>query len=508
MKTIIERVLLIAGLVLIILSGLSGAFIGRFNTAALIALGLGIVCAGYVLFVKRKIIIAVLSGKNARQGFNSVVYSLLAVGAAVLVMAVASSNAKQFDLTKSQKYSLSDQTQKALKGLKKDVEAYYFYSVTAKNMDAEDTLKSYEKINSRFRYNPVDADKNPAMAKKFNVDRYGLVILNRKDTNTTENVYELTEEGFTNALLRLLRENKKKVYFTSGHGEPSIDSPANDKSGYGSAKAALASQNYEPHQIELFTMAQVPADADVVIIAGPKTDFFPREIEVLKKFISNKGRVFVLYPPMVRAPNLEAMLASYGIKPHNDIVVDKISKMLGGDFLMPVISSYESHEITKGFTVATFLPMCRTFELTGAAASLANTNPGSWGETDLEGIKEGRATQDSKDIPAPLVVSAAVEIDSEGNTQGAKGALVVMGSSEFANNTFIASSGNRDLFLNAVSFLAMDKEMISIRPKSRNFEPLFISKIQGIMLYVVPIILIPLAVISAGIYVFIRRKKK
>ncbi|PKL91890.1 MAG: hypothetical protein CVV21_03840 [Candidatus Goldiibacteriota bacterium HGW-Goldbacteria-1] len=506
-KNVLNKILLITGLVLILLSALSAALIGMLNTAALISLALGLVCAGYAAFTERKTIITALSGKNAKQGINSVIYSILVVGIAVLVMAVAISNAKQFDLTKNKKYSLSDQTAKTLKALKKDIDAYYFFSVTAKNMEVEDTLKSYEKMNSKFRYNPVDADKNPAMGKKFNVDRYGVVVMSRKDNNTSETVDNLTEEGFTNAVLRLTNDIKKKVYFTQGHGEPSIDSPANDKSGYGSAKAALASQNYEAQQVELFTMTSVPRDAAVLIIAGPQADLFPNEIKVLKDYISNNGRVFVLYPPLVKLPNLESLISAYGFKPHNDIVVDKISKMLGGDFLMPVISSYESHEITKGFTVATFLPMCRTFELSGNAVSLSRTNPGSWGETDLAGIKEAKAGLDSKDIEGPLVVSAVTEIANEGNTTPAKAAIAVFGSSEFANNTFIASSGNRDMFLNVVSFLAQDSDKISIRPKGRNFEPLFISKIQGAMLFIIPIVLLPLLVITAGIMVFLRRRK-
>ena len=506
-NNLLNKILLLTGLVLILLSALSAALIGKFNTAALISLALGVVCAGYVVFMERNAIMAALSGKNARQGINSVVYSLLVTGIAALVLAVAISNAKQFDLTKNKKYSLSDQTKKTLQALKKDMDAYYFFSVTARNMQVEDTLRSYEKINSKFRYNPVDADKNPAMGKKFNVDRYGVVVISRKDNNTSETVDDLTEEGFTNAVIRLSSDVKKKVYFTKGHGEPSIDSPANDKSGYGSAKKALASQNYEAEQVELFTMTSVPRDAAVLILAGPQADFFPHEIKVIKDFISNSGRVFVLYPPLVKLPNLESLIAAYGFKPHNDIVVDKISRMLGGDFLMPVISSYESHEITKGFTVATFLPMCRTFELSGNAVSLSRTNPGSWGETDLAGIKEAKAGLDSKDIEGPLVVSAVTEITNEGNTLAAKAAMAVFGSSEFANNTFIASSGNRDMFLNVVSYLARDSDKISIRPKGRNFEPLFISKIHGTMLFVIPIVVLPLLVITAGILVFLRRRK-
>ena len=42
----------------------------------------------------------------------------------------------------------------------------------------------------------------------------------------------------------------------------------------------------------------MPDDAAVVVVAGPRTDFFPNEIDALKKYLDKAGKVLLeLDPP-------------------------------------------------------------------------------------------------------------------------------------------------------------------------------------------------------------------
>ncbi len=145
---------------------------------------------------------------------------------------------------------------------------------------------------------------------------------------------------------------------------------------------------------------------------------------------------------------------------------------------------------------------------------LAKTNPAAWGETDLAGIKKGYVSNNAgKNKKGPLEVAAVASIDNtlfkpdwDSATNSSKAGIAVFGSSEFPNNTYFAVAGNRDLFLNTVGFLAEEKDTIAIRPKDRSFEPLFISKIQGRMLFILPTIFFPLLVLAIGVMVLIRRR--
>ena len=69
----------------------------------------------------------------------------------------------------------------------------------------------------------------------------------------------------------MIQGRQPKVYFTQGHGEK--DTASADRGGYNAIAAALTSGNFVVDKIVLAQQATVPADADVLIIAGPKTDF-------------------------------------------------------------------------------------------------------------------------------------------------------------------------------------------------------------------------------------------
>ena len=51
-------------------------------------------------------------------------------------------------------------------------------------------------------------------------------------------------------------------------------------------------------QLVLAQKREVPADATVVVVAGPQTDFLQPEIDALKRYIAKGGKVmFLLDPP-------------------------------------------------------------------------------------------------------------------------------------------------------------------------------------------------------------------
>jgi hypothetical protein len=185
---------------------------------------------------------------------------------------------------------------------------------------------------------------------------------------------------------------------------------------------------------------------------------------------------------------------------------------------MPIIASYGQHDITSTLRVASFMPDCRSFDVKDGTAGvvltpLARSGQGSWGETDLAGIKKGVATQDARDLKAPLIVGVAAAIDNstykadaDADTNPSKAEIVAYGSSDFMNNTFLGASGNKDLVLNTFNFLAGQSDTIAIKPKDNSFEPLFLSKISGRMLLIIPVIFIPLLIAAIGIMVFVRRR--
>ncbi|PYM62348.1 MAG: hypothetical protein DMD79_10900 [Candidatus Rokuibacteriota bacterium] len=104
------------------------------------------------------------------------------------------------------------------------------------------------------------------------------------------------------------------------------------------------------------------------------------------------------------------------------------------------------------------------------------------------------ATVDAKDAPP--------------GRKDAKARVVVVGDSDFASNGFLNLSGNRDFFLNTVSWLAEEENLIAVRPKESRTNPVFLTAAQGQVLFWVPVVLLPLAMVAAGGYAVARKRGK
>src|SRR2546429_5479705 len=85
----------------------------------------------------------------------------------------------------------------------------------------------------------------------------------------SEKVLDPEEEKLTNGLLKVTREGKRIVYVVQGHGEHELGN--SERAGFSEAKGALEKSNYEVKPLVLAREGKVPADAAVVIIAGPRT---------------------------------------------------------------------------------------------------------------------------------------------------------------------------------------------------------------------------------------------
>ena len=85
--------------------------------------------------------------------------------------------------------------------------------------------------------------------------------------------------------------------------------------------------------------------------------------------------------------------------------------------------------------------------------------------------------------------------------------MVVIGDSDFANNAFLRLQRNGDLFLNAVSWLAEDEDLISVRPKDSENRSVQMTAADSRTLFWVTMVLLPGAALGVGVLVWSRRLK-
>jgi ABC-type uncharacterized transport system involved in gliding motility auxiliary subunit len=486
------------------------------------------------------VLIIVGIAANYRQimhslGRRSTKYATNYVVSVILVIAVVSGlnflgqrHTKRFDLTRSGRYTLAPQTLQVLDKIDRDLQVKAFFP-GGDYPPLSELLVGYRTRNRHVQYEFIDPDKQPDVAKQYEVNvygtfsnpftgsqlKYGTVVLLYGDRREKieKRSEEVREEDLTNALIKVQRAETKKIYFVQGHGEK--DTADTERSGYAAAKKALEDQGYKVETVNLASEGKYPPDAKVLVVAGPTTEPFPQEMQYLSDFVNAGGGVLVMIDPPP-APSMDGFLKSWGVVPGNNVVLDVsgAGRLMGAGPSIPLVLSYEGHKITDRFRAMTFFPLARSVEPAKDAVSgvtvepLLKTNPNSWGETNL---KTPEATFDeNSDVKGPLTlgVAASKEVKAASDQGPAtKGRIVVVGDSDFAVNAYFAAQGNGNLFLNMVSWLSEDEDLISIRPKAPEDRRVILSQSQQSMLRLVTVFLLPGAVLVAGIVVWTRRRR-
>ncbi len=491
------------------------------KAAALALLGLGL--AAITVYVLSNL-------ASLKKGFRrkSFIYSsnLLLVVAVVLAIVVLanyflSKHHTRVDFTSSKLHSLSDQSIKVVKALKKDVVLKgFFREGNASRGRMENLMKIYAYESPRIKYEFIDPDKNPGLVKRYEVTEDGTTILESGDKDSR--ITTATEEDVTNAIIKITRDRKKAIVFLEGHGEASIEDSADN--GFSSAKGDLEKMGYEVRKLPLALSDAFPADCALLVVPGPKKALLPNEIDTIKGFVARGGRVFFMIDPETD-PGLAPLLAGYGVRIENDLIVDTVSRLLGGDYFMPVITEYESHEITRNFRYATFFPFARTVEPFGikpdgaVLTPIARTSPNSWSERQLDEKnvkfdkdkdKQGPATvalvATFKAAEVPAAEAAVEEKHGEKKASPSEGRLAVFGDSDFAANRYYGLSGNGNFFLNTVNWLTEESDLVSIQPRTSSPRTIQLSPSQGRLLFFVSVIILPLVVILLGASVWLRRR--
>ncbi|HSF07690.1 MAG TPA: GldG family protein [Methylomirabilota bacterium] len=452
---------------------------------------------------------SVLRRRTARYGLNTAVMVVLLLGIIGLVEAISYRHNARLDLTENRRHSLSPQTIEVLKALKTDITAIAFFrSDQPGKRVAEDLFKQYARYGgNRFTWRVVDPDREPGLARRYTIESYGTIVLETKERS--EKVTDAEEEKLTNGLVKLTREGKRVVYVMQGHGERELANT--DRPGFSEAKAAMERSNYEVKPLVLARQDRVPDDAAVVVLPGPRTELLPPELDALDKYLGGNGKLLAMLDPGivggVQVEGIRRLLARYGFELGENMIIElnPVGRLFGIGPEVPIVQQYEAHPITRDLAgITTLFPVARSVgnaktPPTGVSVQpLARTSPESWGETDRASLQAGQVKPDPQDPKGPLGVAAVATRE--------KARLVVVGTSNLAANQFINLQGNRDFFLNTVSWLAEQEDLISIRPRDSKQSPIFLTSQQAQMVFLVPVVVVPGLVLVGGVVTFMRRR--
>ena len=448
-------------------------------------------------------------------------YNVIIVTAILVIIVIFSINHhKRFDLTKDKKFSLDDKSIKVAENLKKEVHAYVFYAKGGNFRDrAKNLLDQYLYHSKKIQVSYLETTKNPLLAKDMELKNPNSLVL--KTDKKKEVLTKIGEEETTNALIKVTQDKQVYVGFVAGHGERDI--VATDGAGFSTAANSLKDENYKVETVNIASEKGIPDDMELLVICGPKTQYLDTEIEKIREYVDKGKSLMVMLEPSKdeKNVNLIALLKTWGIEVKDEIVIDQLGmQMFRNPFVAVVpINFYGKHPIVKNFKLQTFYLLARPLVLivpppeNTKFAAIASTAPAPYSyakamnkaitEKDIKFVKD-------KDFPGPVRVAVAGSVENKGKKdekgKNISSRVVVYGNVNFACNEFLLKQGNKNIFMNSVSWLTQQEELISIRKAQSKFAPLFLDDKQKAIMRTTVVIILPLVIILTGIIMLWRRR--
>jgi ABC-type uncharacterized transport system involved in gliding motility auxiliary subunit len=344
------------------------------------------------------------------------------------------------------------------------------------------------------------------------------------------------EDLFTEAILDVTRDKPTAVYLLAGHEEltPHAGGPAERIS---LLETVLKTLGYSVESFE-FQFAgegkrtEVPADCDVLVLAGPQGRFDDREIGALRAYLERGGRALLLGEPVVRRragsrgsgffddTRINELLKGYGLSLEGAYVFDESSMSRRGNplhFLPKVQGISESHPITKPllgarlpFAVAQPVVILPPGEAPPEVKTQAilETAPSAIAYKDPDATDPYQGTPRKGPITLAAVARKPVTATATvtGTAVPAEARLVVVGDVQIATDAIFQDSRAADFVLNAIAWLAEREETIAIGSKPPEIIRLKLDDDQRKRLRLVSLVELPLlcAIIALAVF-WVRR---
>ena len=504
------RLLAITGLTALFAGFIFGLIIPglRYYAWGILALGSALLAVAVVLDFKR--IRGVLSSRRGKFGLSTIVKVSLFSGIILITNSISVGTYYRFDFTGLAQFTLTSQTKEILAKLQQPVEVLAFFTPSAPvpvSSYAKHLLTEYRNHTDQLTIRNIDPDLNPDQARQYKVDRigalYGVIVFRGREGQRQVYGPQVTaeaEHAFTSAILEVTGTRQKKVYFLTGHGEHSIHSD------YDSVRGGLKDNLIQVDRLELDKARGVPEDAAALVLAGPQKALTNREQEILKNYLANDGRLFILWNP--DPPQwLRQFLKNWSLDVEDGTIIDSTSYVAPNPDTPLVPADRNSFKLAETyFPGAAAVFPAKVIPESVMVLPLAWTSPESWIEKEFDFARKPQFDE-QVDRKGPLPIGALVSTTPTGESADTGGTrMVLIGDSDFATNPHFRNGNNSDLFLTAVNWLTAGEEIISVDRKALITRRLLLNPDQARFLHISSIGLLPLLLLIAGVYVWWRRR--
>ncbi len=523
----------IIGIVLLALAGTVGLVQQELSVISLVHLLLGGALVLTALLANVKDIKEFFSRGGLKMGPQIVIQGALIVIILLFVNIIVFRHDYIKDFTQKKLFTLRPQTRLTMKKLAGKVDVMAFFPGGAFD-EARQRLRIYSKY-PKFSLRIIDPDKNEDIARKEKIPREPGVLFKYKGERVW--ITKFDEKDITNALIKVTRETKPKVWFSTGHGEPSLESTS--PNGLSDLYQMLTEQGYRAETVDLRSINKIPDDVSMVALIGLDNHLTANEIRVLDEYMVRGGDALIFLDPTfsVRAvTGLEKFLEPYGIMAQWNLVRDLESRMAeDGTGLWILAKDINSkHPITESLTQpslvfywtrsltikSTLQPRLSVTKLVKSSrSSFANyVDPTKFSQLESEEMRseviqkiiQARPKADEKNshILAVAITKKPPQKKAWQDKETAPSEMrtVIAGTSSVCRNLSISIPYNWEFVMNSFNWLAGEEDLRHIKSRKRGGTRIYLSRSQKNAVLYVSVMIIPEIFMIIGLTVWWRRR--
>ncbi|PYK91936.1 MAG: hypothetical protein DME35_00615 [Verrucomicrobia bacterium] len=450
-------------------------------------------------------------------GLNLVVQLILIFFLVSAVNWIGFRHYKRWDVSREQKYALSDKTKRFLNTIKGKVRITVFFSPnTPISGDVSSLLTEYQyAAKGKIDIENIDPQRNLSRAKEM-FDKYkvvsdeSLLVIDYEGRNKTVKASEMAEidqsgvalgegprvtafkgeQAITSAMIDLVEGKKNTIGYVTGHKEPSITEASplamiNQQQQAGSPisvlKTFIENENIKFQELNLFNEPQIPAEIKTVMIVGPQYDLSDREIKLLHDFWDKQGRILFLIDPSAKTPKLNAFLNELGVKVNDDrlmafvrtgieelaLIRDVQARFLGDSPVTKRLANVRA--LFFGGTSSITLQPERVRAANIRLQPLIEAEKGYFAETDYNTNDQAKLQANAKKAgTAPLTIGVSIEKggSADERVQMNSSRMVVVSNATFIQDNALTQDQQALDFISAsANWLLSREQLIGIAPK-------------------------------------------
>ena len=477
------------------------------------------------------------------NGINTLLLVAILIAAFVFInLGVKKWDPTPIDVTKSQDFTLTEESKNRVKNIDKDINIY-FVGFDENDKDYK-LAKQYNKANSKINVELIDVAKNQEIAKKYSISSGEEVIViecgKNSRTLTQSDIYafdsttfssvDVAEQKITSAILNVTIDKTPKAYFLAGYTEYNLNTNLTTFAQY------LENEVLTYESLNILNKQKVPDDCDTLIIMTPSKDFDDLTRDAIINYIKKGGNILWfngIYEEEKDFKNVNKVLEQFGVNKFEKGIIYETDadKMFGTPvYFAPEIVDNSILKDVKQNAGAIFFGATKINintdsleKLNVEEMDLMLASEKSYFTKDLTGNTDAKNDErGSFVVGAQFVktISEQKEAESEEASQEAvKSTLIIYGNDEFITDeqiqivqgypqTLFSLLNNKDVALNSLAYLTNNDQDITIRKSYSDSQTTFTPTDKEKTIITDIIFIVPVAIIVAGIIVWIVRKNR